>query len=59
LGIGRLPVVHCHDACVWWWLGSQSALEWSTGYLVEICLSVDNVFVFTLMFTYFKVPVKH
>ena len=44
---------------VWWWLGSQSALEWSTGYLVELCLSVDNVFVFILIFTYFKVPAKH
>ena len=44
------------NGLVWWWLGSRSALEWSTGYLVELCLSVDNVFVFILIFTYFKVP---
>jgi hypothetical protein len=44
------------NGVIWWWLGSQSTLEWSTGYLVELCLSVDNVFVFILIFTYFKVP---
>jgi tellurite resistance protein TerC len=47
------------NGVIWWWLGSQSALEWSTGYLVELCLSVDNVFVFILIFTYFKVPAQH
>jgi hypothetical protein len=47
------------NGLIWWWLGSQSALEWSTGYLVELCLSVDNVFVFILIFTYFKVPARH
>jgi tellurite resistance protein TerC len=47
------------NALVWWWLGSQPALEWFTGYLVELCLSVDNVFVFILIFTYFKVPAEH
>jgi tellurite resistance protein TerC len=47
------------NALVWWWLGSQPALEWFTGYLVELCLSVDNVFVFILIFTYFRVPAEH
>ncbi|HEY0946497.1 MAG TPA: TerC family protein [Opitutaceae bacterium] len=47
------------NSVVWWWLGSRPALEWFTGYLVEICLSVDNVFVFIVIFTYFKVPAKH
>ncbi|HEY5777794.1 MAG TPA: TerC family protein [Terrimicrobiaceae bacterium] len=47
------------NGLVWLWLGSQSALEWSTSYLVELCLSVDNVFVFILIFTYFKVPPKY
>lgn len=47
------------NALIWWWLGSQPALEWFTGYLVELCLSVDNVFVFILIFTYFKVPAEH
>jgi tellurite resistance protein TerC len=47
------------NALVWQWLGSQPALEWFTGYLVELCLSVDNVFVFILIFTYFRVPSQH
>ncbi len=47
------------NGIVWWWLGPQPALEFATGYLVEICLSIDNVFVFIMVFTYFKVPPRH
>jgi tellurite resistance protein TerC len=36
--------------------GKQKALEYLTGYVVELTLSVDNVFVFVLIFSYFKVP---
>jgi len=38
------------------WMGAARALEFVTGYLVEEALSVDNLFVFILLFTYFKVP---
>jgi tellurite resistance protein TerC len=38
------------------WLGSARALEFVTGYLIEEALSVDNLFVFILLFSYFKVP---
>jgi tellurite resistance protein TerC len=44
------------NGLIWWQLGSQFALEWSTAYLIELCLSVDNVF---LIFTYFKVPPQY
>lgn len=44
---------------VYAWQGKQAALQFFTGYLVEICLSVDNVFVFILLFTYFRVPAQH
>ena len=37
-------------------LGAQAGLEFLTGYLVEIALSIDNVFVFALVFQYFRVP---
>ncbi|NWG13285.1 MAG: TerC family protein [Acidobacteria bacterium] len=37
-------------------LGSQKGLEFFTGYLIEYALSVDNVFVFVLIFSYFAVP---
>jgi tellurite resistance protein TerC len=37
-------------------LGTTRALEFSTGYLVELALSLDNVLVFLVIFRYFKVP---
>lgn len=37
-------------------LARQAGLEFLTGYLVEIALSIDNVFVFALVFQYFRVP---
>ena len=44
---------------VWHFYGSQKALEFFTGYLIEKSLSVDNVFVFALLFSYFAVPAKY
>jgi tellurite resistance protein TerC len=41
---------------IWWQLGAEPALEFAAGYLVEEALSVDNLFVFILIFGYFKVP---
>jgi tellurite resistance protein TerC len=38
--------------------GSQRGLEFVTGYLIEYALSVDNLFVFLLVFTYFAVPAE-
>lgn len=40
-------------------LGRQPALEFLTGYLIEKALSVDNIFVFILIFSYFKVPARY
>lgn len=44
---------------VFWYQGSQRGLEFVTGYLIELSLSVDNLFVFLLIFSYFKVPAKY
>jgi tellurite resistance protein TerC len=41
---------------LWWREGAQHALEYYTGYLIELSLSVDNLFVFILIFNYFGVP---
>jgi tellurite resistance protein TerC len=43
------------NAGVWYYAGPQKALEFFTGYLIEKSLSVDNVFVFALLFSYFAV----
>ena len=47
------------DLGVYAWLGRGKALEFLTGYLIELSLSVDNVFVFLLIFSYFHVPALH
>lgn len=44
---------------VYFWRGSQTALEFLTGYLIEKSLSVDNIFVFLLLFQYFQVPAQY
>ena len=41
---------------VWHFMGSQKGLEFLTGYVIEKSLSVDNIFVFALLFSYFAVP---
>src|SRR3974377_1161444 len=41
---------------VYFWHGHAPALEFVTGYVVELSLSVDNLFVFLVIFRYFKVP---
>lgn len=41
-----------------WREGSRPALEYYTGYLIELSLSVDNLFVFILIFNYFGVPAE-
>lgn len=43
-------------AGVAYWLGSERALEFVAAYVVEYSLSVDNLFVFLLLFQYFQVP---
>lgn len=42
-----------------YWRGREDATEFITGYLIELSLSMDNVFVIALLFAYFKVPAQH
>lgn len=46
------------NAGIYYWQGPTKALEFLSGYLVELSLSVDNIFVFLLIFGYFKTNVK-
>lgn len=47
------------NAGIWIWFGQQPALEFFTGYVVEKSLSIDNLFVFLLIFGYFAVPAAY
>jgi tellurite resistance protein TerC len=44
---------------IYYSVGKQPAVEFLTGYLVEKSLSVDNIFVFVLLFSFFKVPEEY
>ncbi len=44
---------------IYYYAGKQQALEFFAGYVIEKSLSIDNVFVFILIFSYFKVPAKY
>lgn len=44
---------------VFFWQGRQVALEFVTGYVIELSLSVDNLFLFLVIFRYFSVPEQH
>jgi tellurite resistance protein TerC len=44
---------------VYRFMGAQAGAEFLTGYLIEKALSVDNIFVFVLIFAYFRVPSKY
>ncbi len=47
------------NGLIWWWKGGNAGLQFSTGYLLEWSLSMDNVFVFAVIFRYFQVPKVH
>jgi len=47
------------NVIIYYWRGQQQALEFFTGYLVEKALSVDNIFVFIMVFSYFQIPAKY
>src|SRR5262249_47045871 len=47
------------NAGIYFFLGGERALEFLTGYVIEKSLSIDNVFVFLMIFTYFRVPSEY
>ncbi|MCK9315914.1 MAG: TerC family protein [Verrucomicrobia bacterium] len=44
---------------VWHWRGAEEGKEFLTGYIIELSLSMDNVFVIALIFSYFRIPRKY
>jgi tellurite resistance protein TerC len=47
------------NGVIWAWRGDEMAVKFLTGYLVEWSLSMDNVFVFAVVFSFFGVPLKY
>jgi len=46
-------------ALIFFWQGRQVALEFVTGYVLELSLSIDNLFIFLVIFRYFSVPERY
>ena len=56
--LGLIAIALLFGLFVIWREGAQAGLEYYTGYLIELSLSVDNLFVFILIFQYFSVPAE-
>lgn len=54
-----ITLAMCFNGLIYYWQGEVKALEFFTGYVIEKALSVDNIFVFVLIFSYFKTPAIH
>lgn len=53
---GYISVALLFGAWVWWYLGAQSGMDYYTGFMIEKSLSMDNVFVIALIFSFFAIP---
>jgi len=56
LSAGYISVALLFGAWVWWFLGAQSGMDYYTGFMIEKSLSMDNVFVIALIFSFFAIP---
>ena len=64
LGVGEslvlsafyIAIAVVFGAWLWWSMGPTSGMEYFTGYALEKALSIDNVFVISLIFSYFAIP---
>jgi len=56
LSAGYISVAVVFGAWVWWYMGAQSGMDYYTGFMIEKSLSMDNVFVIALIFSFFAIP---
>ena len=56
LSAGYISAALLFGAWVWWYLGVQSGMDYYTGFMIEKSLSMDNVFVIALIFSFFAIP---
>ena len=56
LSAGYISVAMLFGTWVWWYLGATSGMEYFTGFMIEKSLSMDNVFVIAMIFTYLAIP---
>jgi tellurite resistance protein TerC len=54
--LGWLALALVFGVAWWWWQGSEAGSQFFAGYLLERSLSLDNIFVFAVILSYFAVP---
>lgn len=59
LSAGYITAALIFGGWVWWYMGAQQGLDYYTGFLIEKSLSMDNIFVIALIFSYFAIPPKY
>lgn len=59
LSAGYIAAALAFGAWIWWQMGAESSMAYYTGFLIEKSLSMDNVFVIALIFTYFAIPRRY
>ena len=56
---GYISVATLFGGWLWWQLGAQSGIDYFTGFIIEKSLSMDNVFVIAMIFSFFAIPRKY
>ncbi len=56
LSAGYIGAALLFGGWIWWTLGAQSGMDYYTGFMIEKSLSMDNVFVIALIFSFFAIP---
>ena len=59
LSSGYISIALLFGALIWWQLGAHSGTMYFTGFLIEKMLSIDNVYVISLIFTYLAIPARY
>ncbi len=59
LSVFYIVIAVAFGAWIWWSMGPEPAMQYYTGYAIEKALSIDNVFVISLIFGYFAIPRKY
>ncbi|QAU33443.1 TerC family protein [Janthinobacterium sp. 17J80-10] len=59
LSAGYITVAMIFGTWVWWYLGAESGMAYFTGFMIEKSLSMDNIFVIALVFSFFAIPRKY
>lgn len=57
MSAGYIAISLVFGSWIWWKMGSYSGMNYMTGFFIEKTLSLDNIFVISLIFSYFAIPV--